>query len=137
MAALAVSPACGGHASPQPHAERPGEPRLAATPAVAATPAALSDAECDRLLDHTLELAVAGRPADARPDETERAKIRADARPGFFTRCRGMSRSQYACGVTAKATTEYQACDQVSSSSSTSNSSVAPGGMTPAAPRSP
>jgi hypothetical protein len=48
-----------------------------------------------------------------------------------------MAREPYACAMAATTLRDLAGCDQRTPSSSTSNSSVAPGGMTPAAPRSP
>jgi hypothetical protein len=56
-----------------------------------------------------------------------------------MTGCRALSRDTFRCAMAATTLTALAACQpaQRTPSSSTSNSSVAPGGMTPPAPRSP
>jgi hypothetical protein len=50
--------------------------------------------------------------------------------------CGALTRDAYRCGLQATTVAALTAC-HATRSSSTSNSSVAPGGITPAAPRSP
>lgn len=121
---LALAACGGGHSAPV----RPS-PRAPAPPAAAAPPPAALD--CDALVDHAVALTNGG----AKLTEAERASVRARLRDELP--CEGLSREQYACAMQATALDALAACDQRTPSSSTSNSSVAPGGMTPAAPRSP
>ena len=93
-----------------------------------------SERECDELVEHVLQLELATRPKDARPSDAELAQLRGELRGD--PACAKLSRDRYRCAMAAKTAAEYQAC-QTTRSSSTSNSSVAPGGMTPPAPRSP
>jgi hypothetical protein len=97
-----------------------------------------TDRECDELVSHALTLRLnelrATKPANQLPTDAELAKLAAELRadPG----CRTLSRHGYGCAMAAKSLAELEGC-YLTPSSSTSNSSVAPGGMTPAAPRSP
>lgn len=97
-----------------------------------------SERECDELVDHAIEIELAARRAQqhAKPMPTadELARLRAELRgdPG----CRALSREAYRCAMAAATLAELEAC-YTTRSSSTSNSKVAPGGMIPAAPRSP
>jgi hypothetical protein len=63
--------------------------------------------------------------------------VRAQLHDELASSCGVMPREQHACAMAATTLGELAACDQRTPSSSTSNSSVAPGGITPAAPRSP
>jgi hypothetical protein len=92
---------------------------------------ALDDRECDALLDHALDLVA--------PEATleDRKSAIVATRDDWRIKCRAMSRTLYRCAITAANTHDLVACDQPTRSSSTSNSNVAPGGMTPPAPRSP
>ena len=84
-------------------------------------------------------------PPERVPTDEQRAKIEADLRASLAQRCRDLPRPDYDCAIAATTLDELAACDRTASahaaqatrSSSTSNSSVAPGGITPAAPRSP
>jgi hypothetical protein len=94
---------------------------------------AFSDvAECDALLRHALDLVA---PPEA--TEADRSKAIASTRDEWRARCRTMSRATYTCAISAATASDLVECDQPTRNSSTSNSSVAPGGMTPPAPRSP
>jgi hypothetical protein len=88
-------------------------------------------ADCDQLLDHAI--ALTGTPLT----DDDRAKVRTQLQADFSQQCLAMTRATYGCAMTAASMGELAACDQRTPSNSTSNSSVAPGGMTPAAPRSP
>lgn len=102
----------------------------------AATPHAEADRpserECDDLVEHVLQLELATRKD--RPSDAELAQLRGELHGD--PACRTLSRDRYRCAMSANTAAAYQAC-QATRSSSTSNSSVAPGGMTPPAPRSP
>ena len=91
-----------------------------------------SERECDELVEHVLALELATRKD--KPSDAELAQLRSELHGD--PACRKLSRDRYRCAMGAKTAAEYQAC-QATRSSSTSNSSVAPGGMTPPAPRSP
>ena len=78
-----------------------------------------------------VQIASSERPADQQISQGEQ-----DAIITAMT-CDGVSRDIYDCAMAATTTLAMAACDQRTPSSSTSNSSVAPGGMTPPAPRAP
>lgn len=131
---VALAGACGGAHS------APVRPRPAARPAaqahltVAPPAAAPSEADCDRLIAHAVDLGVAERGDAAAPGAPLRAQLQAQ----FATACRAMPRADYTCAVAAPSLDALAACDGYATRrSSTSNSSVAPGGITPPAPRSP
>lgn len=94
-----------------------------------------SAAECEALVVHAIELGTRERAAATAPTEAERAQLRATLQP-FVDECTAMPRESYRCALAATTTAQLAGC-QATRSSSTSNSSVAPGGITPAAPRSP
>ena len=92
-------------------------------------------AECEALVAHAIELDARERAAAAAPTEAERAQLRTTLQP-FVDECAALPRESYRCALAATTPAQLASC-QPTRSSSTSNSSVAPGGMTPAAPRSP
>jgi hypothetical protein len=96
-----------------------------------ATPRAPTADECQLLVRHAIQVSIAERPADQQISKEEQAKVVADMR------CEGVTRGLYDCAMAASTTAAMASCDQRMPSSSTSNSSVAPGGMTPPAPRAP
>jgi hypothetical protein len=127
---LAIA-ACG----PTSRAPAHVEPVARADGGIAVAPAAgPTDAECSELIAHALALGVA---ADREPPPPEtQAKIRAGLEADFMAGCKALTTRQVHCGLAATTTAALQAC-QPSLSSSTSNSSVAPPGITPPAPRAP
>jgi hypothetical protein len=94
-----------------------------------------SAAECDALIAHAIDLDAHERAPAAAPTAAERAQLRAALDP-FVDECAGLRRADYACAIAAASTAQLAAC-QETRSSSTSNSSVASPGITPAAPREP
>lgn len=124
--------ACGSPPRPAP-ADHPAVAPAVADAAPPPAPAP-TGAECDQLLEHTLGLASAG---ERKLTPKELAAARAKLHDAFTAQCLAMSRATYACAMAAPAMQDLAACDQATPSSSTSNNSVAPGGITPAAPRSP
>ena len=138
MVVVVASTACGGK-TPAPTHPETGSAASAGSGSSATTPVAVAliEQECDQLLDHTIDIEYARRAPDQRPDPKEQQAVREAIRDKFLGECRTLKRGIYECAMAAKTTADMAACDQASRSSSTSNSSVAPGGMTPAAPRSP
>lgn len=124
------SPAGGGSGSA---ATRPDATQLSRVEPAANGP---SEGECEALFAHALTIGIAGRPATPAPSEPDQQAIRAELRGQFLTDCRGGTRDDHRCGLAAKTLGELAACHSTRSSS-TSNSSVAPGGIKPPAPRSP
>src|SRR5512138_2285834 len=101
----------------------PGEP-----PPAHAGP---TERECDELITHAVALGIDERAAHSREPRTTEADheaIRRKLHDELMTGCRELSREAYACAIAARTLSELSAC-QPSPSSSTSNSSVAPGGM--------
>jgi len=144
--------ACGGgHAAPA----RPAPAPLRHDAGVAAVGQPPSAAECDRLIAHAVDLGMAEQRAHRTPErvptEEQLAKVRAQLHDGYAAACHALTREALACAMAATTLDTLAACDapgasgdaagaagpQATPSSSTSNSSVAPGGMTPPAPRSP
>lgn len=121
---------------------RPRPPGPGAPPDAAVEPSstAPSERECDDLIGHAIAIRIAEMrqtvPADQLPTEAEQAALRGELRASFLPACREGSREGYQCAMAARTLAELDAC-QATPSSSTSNSSVAPGGITPPAPRSP
>jgi hypothetical protein len=130
--------ACGGRTSTPAHPDLgSGAPHDA--PAGTTAEAPPNDADCDALIAHAVALAAAERPEHTVNDD-DQAHARGDLHAQYAAKCRAMSRSDYLCALSAPSLESFAGCadhDHATRSSSTSNSSVAPGGMTPAAPRSP
>jgi hypothetical protein len=123
--------ACGGPPRPAPV----DRPVVAADAAPAPGPApSPSGAECDLLLDHALAVAT---PADKKLSDDELVRARAKLHEAFTAQCLAMPRTTYTCAMAAPSMQDLAACDQATPSSSTSNSSVAPPGIMPPAPRAP
>jgi len=101
-----------------------------------------SERECDELITHTVALGIneqAARPAEPQATEADHEAIRRALQEDFMAGCLALPRDAYRCALAAPTLAALSACEppQRMPSSSTSNSSVAPGGMTPPAPRSP
>jgi len=132
---LVLVAACSGHPNEPSHPRGSGA-HPDARVAVATAPSAR---ECEDLITHAVTLHMAALrekySAEQLPTEADQATLVAELRrdPG----CRALSRDAYRCALAALSIDEIEACRQSTPSSSTSNSSVAPGGMTPPAPRSP
>ena len=126
IAWLFVAACSSGRAAP----EHP-QPLPAARDAGPPAPAGPSERECDELITHAVALGIEQRSTEA-DHEAVRRKLRDD----FMAGCRTLPRDALRCAVAASTLDELAGC-QATRSSSTSNSSVAPGGMTPPAPRSP
>jgi hypothetical protein len=97
-----------------------------------------TERECEQLVAHAVALGAAertGRPPDQLSTEADQEYVRTRLRP-FIDECRALPRDRYRCAIAATAISELAACHSTRSSS-TSNSSVAPGGIKPPAPRSP
>ncbi len=130
---LGLVAACGGErqrAVAQPQSSTPvSGDALAIEPA----PPRVTDAECDALIAHAVQLGASERKAT----DDEQARVRGEVRGRYIASCRVMSRHGYACALAASSLDALEACGQPTRSSSTSNSSVDPGGMTPGTPRAP
>jgi hypothetical protein len=125
--------ACSSSSGPTEHPRPPppGDPAAAAAP---------SEPECDQLITHAVALGIDEQAARAEPHATtsDHEAIRRALHDDFMAGCRTLPRDAYRCAMAATTLAELARCQpQRTPSSSTSNSSVAPGGMTPAAPRSP
>ena len=129
FAVLAACGGSGGHAAPQTPVQR-------APAHVASEPTkepATTAADCERLIAHVIELDEhAGTLAAA-----DRDHVRAQLENELGTECQTKPRAIVMCAIDAPTTEAVADCDQRTPSSSTSNSSVAPPGIAPGAPRSP
>ncbi len=97
-----------------------------------------TERECEQLVAHAVTLGAAertGRPPDQLSTEADQEQVKTRLRP-FVDECRALPRTSYRCAIAATTMAELAGCHSTPTSS-TSNSSVAPGGMTPPAPRSP
>jgi hypothetical protein len=139
--ALALALACSSSSSSGARQRPPGPGHTPdgapPPPPVAAAP---TERECDDLIAHAIALRVAELrqtlPPEQVPTEAEQAALGAELRTQFLADCRKGTRRGYDCAIAAKTLAELGGC-QARPSSSTSNSSVAPGGILPPAPRSP
>jgi hypothetical protein len=130
--------ACGGAAPP---AVQPVP--VAAVPRAAPPPAGPSEHECDELITHAVALGIdeaaarGGEPTTEADHEAVRRQLHEELMNG----CRGLPREAFRCAIDAPSLPALAACQpgdgQRTPRSSTSNSNVAPGGITPPAPRSP
>ncbi len=133
-----------GCSSPAGDRSPPEHPRHSAPPDAAPAPVVTGPSERDCLdqFAHAidLELAAARAPAESNterlPTETELATLRAELRDTYLPACRAGTMEGHHCAMAATTLDQLANCHSTPSNS-TSNSSVAPGGITPAAPRSP
>jgi hypothetical protein len=129
----ACSGGAGGAAHPAPApAARPTPPPADDAP---------GEAECDQLINHAVALGIheheqASGPPAPRSTESDHEAVRRSLHDDFVAGCRTLPRDAYRCAMAATTLAGLAAC-QRTPSSSTSNSSVAPGGILPPAPRSP
>jgi hypothetical protein len=131
---LCACPRGGSSASPA----SPGAGPSTSEPDEVASPGGPTAEECAALIAHATELGareLADRPSEQQPTEAEREQVRASLAP-LADECLALTRDAYRCAIEATALSALEAC-QTTRKSSTSNSSVAPGGITPPAPRSP
>ncbi len=125
--------ACGGTAP------RSTQPAPAPTPPTAAPPpAGPGERECNELITHAVALGIDDEAAHGSPRTTEadHEVVRRELHEELVNGCRGLPRDAYRCAMAATSLDALAGC-QRTPSSSTSNSSVAPPGITPPAPRSP
>jgi hypothetical protein len=96
-----------------------------------------TEGECQQLVEHVVALTVREHaPAiNPAPDDAESKQMDRSLRP-YVAECMTLTSEAVRCGTDAPTLAALRAC-QATRSSSTSNSSVAPGGITPPAPRSP
>ena len=127
--------ACSGGAGGAAHPA----PAPTALPAPPPADDAPGEAECDQLITHAVALGIderAGRGSAARSTASDHEAIRRALHDDFLAECRTLPRDAYRCAMAATTLAALAGC-QRTPSSSTSNSSVAPGGILPPAPRSP
>ena len=130
--------ACASGATPPEHPQPLPPARDAGLPA----PAGPGERECDELITHAVALGIdeqAARPAAQRTTEADHEAVRRKLHEDFMTGCRTLPNDVFRCAAAAPTLAELVACQpaQRMPSSSTSNKSVAPGGITPPAPMSP
>lgn len=115
LALLAGALSC-GHGQAGKPAAHPGEAGDGA--ATTAGPAggagsdggALTEVECDQLLDHYIAVATAELPADQRPTGDQVAAIRARMKGDAKTSCVGQARGPYDCAMKATTREAIEAC---------------------------
>jgi hypothetical protein len=98
-----------------------------------------SERECTDEFAHAIDIYVAElrqQKPNQLPTGEEITKLQTELRDQYLSTCRGSTLEGHRCAMAAKTLAELGVC-QPTPSNSTSNSSVAPGGMTPAGPRSP
>ena len=93
----------------------------------------VSVADCHRLFVHVVALDDHAQ----KMVDSERAQVIDQLESELERECLTKPRAVVQCGIDAPTSDAIAACDQPMPSSSTSNSSVAPPGITPPAPRSP
>lgn len=136
IAWLFVAACSGGSAAP-------AHPEPIPTTPPAAAQAAPSERECDELITHAVALGIGeatGSAAGAQATtQADHEAVRRGLREDFMTGCRLLPRAAWRCAIAAPSLPALAACGpaQDTPSSSTSNSNVAPGGITPPAPLAP
>jgi len=133
IAWLVVAACSSGSTAP----EHP-QPLPAPRDAGLAAQAGPGERECDELITHAVMLGIdeqAARP-EPRATEADHEAVRRTLHDELMSGCRALPRDAFRCAIAATTLAELAGC-QSTRNSSTSNSSVAPGGMTPPAPRSP
>jgi hypothetical protein len=65
---------------------------------------------CDRLIGHVVMLAVAERPAEQKPTETERGQIITQLRTAWVPRCEAMTATGYDCVLAAQTLGQLETC---------------------------
>jgi len=142
LAALVhAASACSGSSAPV--ANGPVAPLPPEAPADGGTSGNATREACQTLMAHVVDLAVAEHK-DATLDDRDQVRKSLGA---FVEQCQQETAETVRCGTAAANLDDLAACqpardpggqsDQRTRSNSTSNSSVAPPGITPAAPRSP
>ena len=131
-----VIAACSGSTAPP---TRPTTPTGSGSDGPEETSAAApTERECEQLVAHAVSLGAAertGRPPDQLSTEADQDQLRIRLRP-FIEECRALPRDSYRCAALATTLSVLAGCHSTRSNS-TSNSSVAPPGIAPPAPRSP
>lgn len=128
--------ACARESSGPAHPRPPPVVAAAAAPAAAPGP---TEPDCDALITHAVALGIderasgSGAPATTASDHEA---IRRALRDELGAGCRALDPGSYRCAMDAATLDAIAACQPIRKSS-TSNSKVAPAGITPPAPRSP
>jgi hypothetical protein len=129
MFLLAIAACSGGHGTdpthPHPGSNAPADGGISPTPAP-------TERDCHDQIKHALELAAVEQPLTA----DEATKLEAEFTEVYLGVCRASTLAGHHCAMAATTLAALNNC-HLTPSSSTSNSKVAPPGMTPAAPRSP
>jgi len=105
--------ACGGHTPGAPAQPRPGGSGSAVAAAGSASPARPDQPaprDCDKLIVHTIDLAVAERPAEQKPTADERASMQSQLRTTWEAKCKDMSTQAYDCALAAQTLAALDAC---------------------------
>ena len=121
--------------------EHPQPPQPARDAGIA-VPVGPSERECDELITHAVMLGIdeqAARSTGPHATEADHEAVRRKLHDDFMAGCRTLPRDAFGCAIAATTLAALAACQlaQRNPKSSTSNNSVAPGGITPPAPRSP
>lgn len=99
-----------------------------------------TERECTELIAHAVALGVAEQrqnlPPDQVPTAADQAELAKELQAQFLPACRSGSREVHRCALASKTLAELAGC-HATRSSSTSNRSVAPPGITPPAPAAP
>jgi hypothetical protein len=111
---LCASIAIGCGSSDKPEPARPAGGGASGERAAASGEGPLTDADCERLIDHWFELVIADKKATAKPEEvpTEEdiAKARARLQASAKENCVGQPRAPYDCAMKATAVASVNAC---------------------------
>lgn len=112
FAVLLLLAGCGSKSAEK--RDEPGGSTHGDQPVGPAATGPLTEADCDRLLDHMFELYIADKKKTAKPDEVPTEEDVAKARAGMpadvKARCIGSPRPPYDCSMKAQTTAEIRVC---------------------------
>jgi hypothetical protein len=136
---LVLAGACSSGTGPIQHRPSGGSTTAPARDAGPIATPALTDRDCEALVAHAIDVRIAElratTPPERLPTDAETSALRAEllrTDPG----CKTLAPASYRCAMAARTSADIAACHSTPSNS-TSNRSVAPGGMTPPAPAFP
>jgi hypothetical protein len=109
---VACGPKPGAPAHPaDPHdGSTAGSATTGGQTAIAGDSGVPTDAQCDKLITHALDLGAAERPAEQKPTDAERATHQAQLRSTWSPKCKQMTSRGYDCALAAHSLAELERC---------------------------
>ena len=72
--------------------------------------ASRTEAQCDKLIAHAVELGAAERPPEQTPSDAERTAMQTQLRTSWSPKCKPMTSRGYECALAAHTLAELAAC---------------------------